>query len=118
MVSKEDVLSFLSDFKTKMEIWGIVFFDDRAKNTKTLSLIEISPMIRNKTIKELKLEDYSEGPIQDVVFMGKEMWVFGKIVKQQEIYIKISMGMPNKQTICISFHIAEHPMKYPFKTKK
>ena len=118
MIAKEDVLSFLSDFKAKMGIWGIIFFDDRAKNTKTLSLIEISPMERNKIIKELKLEDYSEGPIQDVVFMRNDLWVFGKIVKQQEVYIKISMGMPNKQTICISFHIAEHPMKYPFKTNK
>lgn len=25
------------------------------------------------------------------------------------------MGQPNSQTICISFHVAEHPINYPFK---
>ena len=43
------------------------------------------------------------------------MWVFGKDVRGREIYIKIALGMQGGQTICISFHIAEHPLKYPFK---
>ena len=42
--------------------------------------------------------------------------VFGKDVKGREVYIKITLGYQNGQTICISFHIAEHPMNYPFKT--
>jgi hypothetical protein len=42
-------------------------------------------------------------------------WVFGKDVKGREIYIKIMLGAKNSQTICISFHIAEHPLKYPLK---
>jgi hypothetical protein len=46
---------------------------------------------------------------------SKQMWVFGKEVKQREVYIKITMGFPGTSTICISFHISEHPMKYPFK---
>mgnify|MGYP003536518712 CR=1 FL=1 len=25
---------------------------------------------------------------------------------------------PNNQTICISFHVAEHPMKYPYKKER
>jgi hypothetical protein len=41
------------------------------------------------------------------------MWVFGKIVRAQEIYIKITMGIAGGSAICISFHIAEFPMKYP-----
>ena len=43
------------------------------------------------------------------------MWVFGKEVKNREVYIKISMGKANEETICISFHIAEHQIMYPFK---
>ena len=43
--------------------------------------------------------------------------VFGKDVKGREVYIKITLGYQNGQTICISFHIAEHPMQYPFKTQ-
>ena len=43
-----------------------------------------------------------------------EMWVFGKDVKGQEVYIKITLGK-GASALCISFHIAEHPMNYPFK---
>jgi len=46
------------------------------------------------------------------------MWVFGKEVKKKEVYIKISMGIENTNAICISFHIAEYPMKYPYKNVK
>jgi hypothetical protein len=42
------------------------------------------------------------------------MWVFGKDVKGQEVYIKITLGK-GSSALCISFHIAEHPMNYPFK---
>lgn len=43
------------------------------------------------------------------------MWVFGKDVRGNEVYIKITLGKPNSHTICISFHKAEHPMSYPLK---
>jgi hypothetical protein len=77
--------------------------------------LEIKPMERRKVIETLKSEDYSEGPIPDQNFVGSDLWVFGKTLKNKEVYIKISMGYKNKSTICISFHIAEFPMKYPFK---
>ena len=63
------------------------------------------------------MEDYSEGPIIDTLNRIGEMWVFGKDVAEQEIYIKISLGYPNSSTICISFHVAELPMRYPHRTK-
>ena len=44
-----------------------------------------------------------------------EMWVFGKDIRGREVYIKIMISGLSGQTICISFHIAESPMKYPFK---
>lgn len=44
-----------------------------------------------------------------------DLWVFGKDVKGQEVYIKICYGLPNRSTICISFHVAEFPMNYPYK---
>ena len=41
--------------------------------------------------------------------------VFGKDFDGKQLYIKIAMGSPNSKTICISFHIAEKPIKYKFK---
>ncbi|MFD2523438.1 hypothetical protein [Emticicia soli] len=116
MASKEEVLSFLRDFNVKANIWGIVFLDDRAKNSKALALLEISPIERKQIIKELHLHDFSDGPIKDGMNIGGDLWVFGKMVKNQEVYIKISMGFSNNPTICISFHLSEYTMIYPYKT--
>jgi hypothetical protein len=114
-MNKYEVQLFLDDFKIKMQIMGITFLDDRLKNSKTLTILEIAPARRKQILQDLTVEDYSEGPIEEIVFMGSPLWVFGKIFKGYEIYIKISMGKPNNNTLCISFHIAEFPMNYPFK---
>ncbi len=115
MTNNDEIAAFLQDFHVKMNIWGIVFRDDRGKNTQTLLNLEISKDYRNKVLKELQVTDYSEGPLPEKMYGGAAMWVFGKMVKGKEIYIKITMGMTGAQTICISFHIAEHPMNYPNK---
>lgn len=116
MTTAEDVKQFLSDFKTKMKIWDVLFRDDRGKNTQTLSALELKPIERKMSLEHLTVEDYSEGPLNEVLYGGSDMWVFGIMLKDKEIYIKISMGILGNSTICISFHIAEHKMNYPFKT--
>ena len=115
MATKEEVQSFLHAFRQKMEIWGIRCRDDREKNTQALFDLEINSLQRNKVIDELLITDYSEGPQTDTLNAGAPLWVFGKIVKGRMVYIKISTGKPNKQVTCISFHEAEHEMKFPFK---
>ena len=116
MISKEDIQHFLDQFNTKMKVFGIIYRDDRGKNRRTLEELEIVPMYRRVVIESLTVEDYVQGPIIDELNRLREMWVFGKDVKGREIYIKIMMGCTGSQTICISFHIAEHPLSYPFKT--
>ncbi len=113
----EDVQRFLNEFHLKTEIFDIVFRDERGKNFNSLLKLEISSLRRKQIIAGLCAEDYSEGPLPDTLYHLSEMWVFGKKVNKQEIYIKISMGRPGSNTICISFHIAEKSMKFPFKTK-
>ena len=115
MVTKEDVEQFLKRLKEKIKIFNIVFRDDRGKNMQTLAALEITPTYRKQVILNIDAEDYSEGPIVDTLNRMGEMWVFGKDVKGHEVYIKMTLGLPNSNTICISFHIAEHPMNYPFK---
>lgn len=118
MTTKQEVEVFLSDFKTKVRIFQIIFMDDRGKNAQALLDLEISPGKRKEIIEKLNVEDYSEGPIEETMRGLPPMWVFGKDVKGREVYIKITMGYANLQTICISFHPAEHPMKYPNKPNK
>lgn len=113
--TRNEVERFLKDFKAKTGIFQIIFLDDRGKNAQALLDLEISPIKRMDVINKLKVEDYSEGPLEERMRGLLPMWVFGKKVKKQEVYIKISMGVENSSTVCISFHFARHPMNYPFK---
>lgn len=112
-----EVERFLSNLFGKMKISEIIFLDDRKKNRDALLELDIVPADRISAIKSLTVEDYSEGPILDVLNLLGEMWVFGKDVNEKEVYIKISLGLPNRNSICVSFHPSEHPMKYPYKNQ-
>ncbi len=115
MITKQEVETFLKELKVKMDIFGILFLDERGKNSQALHDLEISPAKRKEIIHSLKTEDYSEGPLEEKMRGILPMWIFGKLVKNSEVYIKISMGNENNKAICISFHCAEHPMNYPLK---
>lgn len=115
MAALNEIESFLNDFFTKLSIWGIFVRDDRNKNAQTLLDLEITPADRISIIKKLVATDYSEGPVTDTLLKGSDMWIFGKKVKGLEIYIKITMGHTGSKVMCLSFHIAEYPMKYPHK---
>ncbi len=111
MSTTDEIQSFLQDFKAKLGIWGVIFRDDRGKNAKALLDLDITPVYREKVLHELLVTDYHEGPKSENLYGGADMWVFGKIIKGQEVYIKITLGFAGAQVICISFHVAEHPMK-------
>lgn len=117
MATKQEVDKFLNEFHEKMKIWDIIFRDERGKNTQTLADLEIRSTDRIKIIQEINLNDYSEGPLEEKLYHGNSMWIFGKEVKSREVYIKISMGVPSSRVLCISFHIADRQMSYPFKIK-
>ena len=117
MVTVGEVKAFLEQFSIKTQVFGIRFRDDRQKNRETLLQLEISPLQREVIVRSLQAQDYVEGPVVDVLNKEGEMWVCGKDVKGREVYIKITLGYENGQTICISFHIAEQTLKHPFKTE-
>lgn len=115
MSTRSEVSEFLKFFKEKMKVWDVLFCDDRGKNMQTLADLELRPIDRNKVLEKLAVEDYSQGPLAETMYGGTAMWVFGKEVKKSEVYIKITPGLTSGSVICISFHVAEHPMRYPFK---
>lgn len=116
-VSYHDVQTFLESFKIKLDIWGIIFRDDRGKNFQTLLDLDIKPNDRVAILKQINVEDFVEGPMEDTLYRNSDMWVFGKDVKGEEVYIKISIGRENQHTLCVSFHIAEHVLNYPFRNQ-
>jgi len=112
-----EVDAFLRDFLFNLEIWGLLIRTDRTnpRNIETLLALDLSRVQVKDILKLLRTEDYSQGPLPDKLYHQSPMWVFGKMVKGKEIYIKIQMGPPNSSTICISFHFSEFNMSYPFK---
>ena len=115
MKDRQEVETFLKKLKFKIDIFGIIYIDERHKNAQALLTLDISPSRRTEILKELKTEDYAEGPIEEKMRGFAQMWIFGKTIKEKEVYIKVSMGQLNNSAVCISFHIAEHPMTYPLK---
>jgi len=78
--------------------------------------LEITSKQREGFLAGLEAKDYSRGPIDDAYDPeSPPNYEFGITIKGKEIYIKINLGKTGKRVMCISFHIAEHKMKYPFK---
>jgi hypothetical protein len=118
MATKMEVEEFLEVLKGKIKIFDIVF-RPRDKNRTSLADLDILPIDRVQFIMNLTVEDYYQGPNKDTYDSGKpDYYEFGIVIKKKEVYIKISLGLPNKQVDCLSFHIAEHPIIYPLKAQE
>ena len=115
MATEDEIEHFLQDFKMKMKIFDVLFRDERNKNTQALADLEIRPIDRKKVLEDLCKQDYSYGPIEETLYRGAQMWIFGKEIKGHEVFIKITMVIQDASVICISFHLAEHPLHYPLK---
>ena len=118
MANKTEVEQFLKEFKEKMKLTEVYFRDDRGKNAQALADLEIRPIDREKVLENLNVEDYSKGPLKDTLYKKSDLWVFGKELKKREVYIKISIGYGEGGVLCISFHISEFKMNYPFKSQE
>ena len=117
MQSLKQIGLFLTDFKQKLLVFG-VFFIHRDKNIQTLLDLEITSLQRVYYLQNLTVEDYSEGPNDDLFDPeSPPNYIFGITINGKEIYIKINLGKPQKSVMCISFHISDIKMKYPFKEK-
>jgi hypothetical protein len=119
MASKAEIKSFLQELKQVIKIWPIFFVDRDKNNIQVLASLEITANRREEIISNLEIEDYHQGPLEDKQYNGKGLWIFGKIIKKQELYIKLTLVRRDNRvnTICISFHEAMGPLSYPYRPK-
>ena len=120
MASFEEVEFFLKNVREKLQFHPIgIVFRPRNKNLDTLGILDIIPSYRNEVIKKLTARNLLGGPKKNEEDVTQpDYYEFGVIIKDKEIYIKISTGLPGKPADCMSFHIAEHKIKYPLKDTK
>src|SRR5690606_4775390 len=115
MTDKKEIELFLKEIKEKIKFFDVVF-RPRDKNLEGLAALDITPLKRVEFLMNLQVENYSSGPNNDTYDVTKpDYYEFGIQIKGKEVYIKISRGLLNKPVDCMSFHIAEYPMKYPLK---
>lgn len=112
---KEEIGEFLKEFKriaTKGRGLDIV---NRGENLSTLARLGLTKKNCKDEILSLSVLNYSDGPLNDKDRPGN-IWIFGKKIMNNEVYIKLKIAATNKVEIakCISFHVAQHPMNYPF----
>lgn len=113
MVTKSEVESFLSQLKAKANSHEIVY-RPRDKNLQGLADLDIVPFNREEVIFNLTYKDYVSGPNKDSYDHDKpDYYVFGKLIKGEMAYIKLSLGVLNKPVDCMSFHKAEHKLTFP-----
>jgi hypothetical protein len=118
--SQEEVEQFLEIFKSCWD--GNVIPRTDSKNDDALTTLGITPKHRMGEVKKrLSYADYFRGPSPDHDGEpGKEWWEFGLRVKEHEIYIKIRIYKKENGKYgakCMSFHIADRPVEYPFKKR-
>jgi hypothetical protein len=117
MATELEVELFLKNLKEKIQFFDLVF-RNRDKNQQAIFDLEITPNQRLQFILNLKIEEYYAGPKQDTYDLTKpDYYEFGVLVNDTEVYVKISMGLPNKPADCMSFHPAEFAITYPLKKK-
>lgn len=73
MITEDEVIAFLKNFKEKMKIWDVIFRDDRGKNLQTLVDLELRPIERKNILEKLETKDYSEGPLEEKLYGGSNM---------------------------------------------
>ncbi|MBI5114873.1 type II toxin-antitoxin system MqsR family toxin [Candidatus Poribacteria bacterium] len=111
---KDLVARWLTEFKSAAEKSFMLI--KRVENMATLSKLNLTVADCREVILLLSARDYVSGPDADSSREGN-LWVFGKQIGAQEVYIKLKLAdIGEKRTAkCISFHVAQHPLRFPWK---
>ena len=88
----------------------------RRKNLASLAKLGLTKRNCKEEILSLSEADYCNGPKPDTDRLG-EIWEFGKLIEGKEVYIKLKIAQVGNEMIakCLSFHVAEYPLCFPFR---
>lgn len=116
ITNKKDVIDFLVKFKRLIKEKKFYIAEDRKKNREALIKLCLTKSLRTDCLLNLTDLDYCEGPLPDDSGSG-DIWIFGLEIDGKEIYIKLKIDnyQNNEYAKCLSFHIAEFKLKYPYK---
>ena len=94
-------------------------FIPRRKNVLSLAAVGLLPKHVKDYILRLTPQDYFNGPEDEIdqEFPPGEYVCFGCDIYGKEFYVKVKLEQNNGENycVCISFHIADSPIYYPYK---
>ena len=115
-LKQTEIGDFLVEFK-KIIVKGRGFdIVNRRENIDALAKMGLTRKNLIEEILTLSVEDYCEGPEPDRNRPGY-IWVFGKQIGAEEVYIKLKIAQVGKEKIakCLSFHEANFSLCYPYR---
>jgi hypothetical protein len=114
-----EIREFLLQFKKIIVAGRGLDIVNRRGNIEALAKLGLTKKNLKDEIMTLSVENYCGGPEPDRDRPG-DIWVFGKQVGTEEIYIKLKIAQVGKEKIakCISFHTANFPLCYPFRAEE
>ncbi|MCE5254192.1 MAG: hypothetical protein LLG45_08325 [Actinomycetia bacterium] len=115
MTARHQVILFLIMMKNAAANQFVL--THRRKNLATLATLGLDLGDAKERVMGLTPEDYVEGPDPDDKRPGDEVWVFGLEIGGQEVYVKVCVLSEPLLCTCISFHLADRPLKYPLRAR-
>ncbi len=106
---------FLAEFKEIAQEKGVIFWP-RPENISMMSLLGLTrSIVTTDILLNLTKGDYCGGPLHEEGH--PDAWCFGKSIKGQEIYIKLTIQEKKKRknAICISFHESTKHLSYSYR---
>lgn len=113
MTNPLEITEFLKKFKQALAQGFIII--PRPEYKATISYLGIKISYVKNILAQLTYKDYMNGPEKDRDRPGNMIWEFGVHIQGEEIYIKLSDDFNYNMAKCLSFHIAVHPIEYPYK---
>jgi len=114
MTSNQEVEEFLAQLRLAIAE-GRYQLVPRKKNLDDIARLGLSVRMAKSIVIELAPEDYLKGPEWDLDGSEGDVWVFGKIIEETQIYIKLKLEKGNVKVL--SFHVAERRLKRPLGDK-
>ena len=124
---KREVIAFLDELK---ELLGKEDFDidsdltlirkkkidDEEHSTPdTLLDLDYDTWDVAERLRELTVAEYSETKIDKDDLDPPLLFVFGKNINRRLVYVKLKIkGDQRRRALCVSFHYAREPMKFPY----
>src|ERR1700749_2222067 len=113
--TQDEAHDLLQRIKAEIQQYGLLVMNKRPHNAQTLADLNMNSSGLKEIVLGLTSYDYCGGPDEDERYPWKVVALFGKLYKNTELYIKLSVGYDQTPVVCLSFHVAAYPMPYQFK---